>query len=180
MWSIYGPAIQILWTIWNTADPITTKMNNAISSGDTGYCSSFLDVLLTLPRLVMFFWFFSLAFFIRGVVGILILFIGVYGRCMSNRSDSGRNGYISDLKHVVWRSVVEFRICYAKLLKLNQYSLRSQTVMYDTLVDDVGFVVMHRKKVRSIYCLAVLMHSWYTTIAFLGSSMLLSAPFINS
>ena len=41
--SVHGPAIQMDWTIWKTAEPITTKMNRASSSGDTGYESSCKD-----------------------------------------------------------------------------------------------------------------------------------------
>jgi len=32
----YGPAIQMDWTIWKTAEPMTTKMNRAKSSVETG------------------------------------------------------------------------------------------------------------------------------------------------
>jgi len=31
-----GPAIQIDWTIWKTAEPMTTKMKRASSSVETG------------------------------------------------------------------------------------------------------------------------------------------------
>ena len=33
---VQGPDIQMDWTIWKTADPMTTKMNKAKSSGETG------------------------------------------------------------------------------------------------------------------------------------------------
>merc|ERR1712001_498821 len=68
----YGADIHIDWTIWKTAEPITTKIKSANSSGDTGYCSSFLEVLLTFPRLVMFSALFSFAFRMRGVVAIVL------------------------------------------------------------------------------------------------------------
>merc|ERR1719500_112823 len=67
----YGPDIQTDWMIWNTADPITTKTNRAISSGLTGYLSSTLEVFITLPLLVTFLAFFSFAFLICGVLGMV-------------------------------------------------------------------------------------------------------------
>lgn len=55
-------AILILWMIWNTADPQTTKRNKASSQGPTGELSSCdFDDLGTFPRNVMFFVAFSLA-----------------------------------------------------------------------------------------------------------------------
>ena len=99
----YGPAIQILWTIWNTAEPITTKMKSAISSGDTGYCSSFFDDLLTFPRLVMFLEFFSVAFFILGVAGILFYFFRLRSRINILQNDLNLDYYYGI--HVVRRSI---------------------------------------------------------------------------
>eukprot|EP00092_Neocalanus_flemingeri_P027432 GFUD01029752.1.p2 GENE.GFUD01029752.1~~GFUD01029752.1.p2 ORF type:complete len:106 (+),score=1.33 GFUD01029752.1:166-483(+) len=70
--SSYGPDIQTDWIIWKTAEPITTNTNRAISSGLTGYLSSDLDDFVTLPLLLMFLAFFSFAFLICGVLGILV------------------------------------------------------------------------------------------------------------
>ena len=102
---VYGPATQMDWMIWNTAEPMTTKTNSAwkqkkwhilqfhmwsvdvdpsvinmkiltISSGLTGYLSSVLEVFCTFPLFVTFLAFFSLAFLIWGVLGILRLCAG--------------------------------------------------------------------------------------------------------
>jgi hypothetical protein len=52
----------ILWMIWNTADPQTTKTKRAKSQGPTGYFSSFaFDDLGTFPLNVTFLLAFSLA-----------------------------------------------------------------------------------------------------------------------
>ena len=52
-----------------------------ISSGLTGYLSSDLEVLTTLPLLVTFLAFFSLAFLICGVLGILERLVDLVWRC---------------------------------------------------------------------------------------------------
>merc|ERR1712107_728984 len=58
---VQGDPTQTAWMIWNTADPMTTDTNSAISSGLTGYLSSVLEDLVTLPLFITFFAFFSLA-----------------------------------------------------------------------------------------------------------------------
>jgi len=70
-WKTFYP-IRILWMIWKTAEPQTTKMKSPINQGATGYFSSLWRVDFgTFPLIVTIFWAFSLATFILCLATIL-------------------------------------------------------------------------------------------------------------